>query len=126
MTIALDRELKDNPTVEEMKKLPIIGKQPSSDKEEAFLREICEFEFVNLKEPGVFHKFTYGSTKHHANFTFFHGQKYKVPRFLARHVENCSTPIYEWRPNGLGQMIKTYVGTDQRFQMRQSYNGSMG
>ena len=126
MTIALERELKNNPTVEEMRKLPIVGKQPTSEKEEAYLKEICEFEFVNLKEPGVFHKFDYGDTKHHATFAFFHGQKYKVPRHIARHLEGCAMPIYDYRPNGTGQMVKTLVGHDPRFQMRQSYNGSLG
>lgn len=114
-------EEKKNPDIETMKKLPIVGKLPANDKEEAFLREICEFEFINLKEPGVLHKFTYGSTKNHANFTLLHGERYKLPRFIARHVEGCSTPMWDYRPDGTGKMVKTFIGTDPRFQMRQVF-----
>jgi hypothetical protein len=110
--------------VEFVQSLPIVGNQPKSEKEEAFLREICEFEFINLKEPGVFHKFSYGSTKKNKTFTLIHGAKYKLPRFLARHVESCATPLYEWRPDGLGKLTKKYVGNDPRFQMRQVYNAA--
>ena len=73
--------------------LPILGKTPKNDKEEKYLREICEFEFANLEEPGLMHSFTYGSTKHKRRFTFLHGGKYHVPRFIARHIESCGKPI---------------------------------
>jgi len=88
------------------------------------LREVCEYEFVNLKEPGVFHKFPYGSTRKNHTFTLFHGGTYKLPRFIARHLESCATPMYEWRPDGLGKLIKKYTGNDPRFQMRQVYNAA--
>lgn len=124
MSMLADQEVRTLPDLEEMKKLPIVGRKPSNEKEEAFLREVCEFEFINLKEPGVLHKFTYGSTKNHKNFTFFHGEKYKLPRFIARHVESCATPIYNWAPDGTGKLIKKYVGPDPRFQMRQVFSAS--
>ena len=114
----------DEAAIEFNRTLPIVGKQPKSDKEEAFLREICEFEFLNIKEPGVSHQFSYGNPKKNKSFTLFHGTIYKLPRFIARHLENCSTPLYEWRPDGMGKLVKKHVGNDPRFQMRQVYNAA--
>lgn len=106
----------------QMQALPIISKNSAkiNKSEEKYLREIRPFEFLNSEEPGVFHKFSYGNRKRRMNFTFFHGQTYKVPRFVAKHLEeNCQTPIYDWRPDGLGKMIPTLVGYKPRFQMRE-------
>ncbi len=102
--------------------LPIIGKQPSSEKEEKYLREVCEFEFYNLEEPGLAVKFPYGSTRNSHNFTFYHGGKYRVPRHVARHVESCATPLWDWRPDGTGKMAKQRVGEKSRFQMRHVFS----
>lgn len=114
--------LKDeNRSLEEIQKLPIVGPKPKSEKEEKFLREVCEFEFQNIEEPGLSHSFPYGNTKKQHTFKFFHGGKYKVPRFIARHLESCQTPRWEWRPDGTGKMIKQQVGSKPRFQMRQTF-----
>jgi len=102
--------------------LPILGKQPSSEKEEKFLREVCEYEFYNLEEPGLEHRFPYGNTRHQHTFTLFHGGKYRLPRFIARHLESKGTPIWEWRPNGKGGMEKKQVGVKPRFRMSQVFN----
>lgn len=102
-------------------RLPIVGKQPKDEKEEKFLREVCEFEFYNLEETGLVQKFAYGNAHHKENFVFFHGTKYKIPRHVARHLEEKSTPRYEWRPDGSGRMTKTKVGDKPRFQMRQTH-----
>ena len=107
--------------IEDIQNLPIIGRQPSSEKEEKYLREVCEFEFSNLEEPGLSNAFPYGNTKKQHKFVFFHGGKYKIPRFIARHVESCETPIWDWRPNGQGGMAKKQIGTKARFQMRQVF-----
>jgi hypothetical protein len=109
-------------STKDIQNLPIIGNQPTSEKEEKYLREICEFEFSNLEEPGLSNSFPYGDTKRQHKFVFFHGGKYKVPRFIARHVESCTTPIWKWRPDGSGSMAKKEVGTKARFQMRQSFD----
>ena len=109
--------------IEDMQKLPIIGKQPQSEKEENYLREICEYEFYNLEEPGISVTFPYGNAKYQHNFTFFHGGKYQLPRFIARHMESCVIPLWEWRPNGLGGLEKQRIGTKPRFQMRQVFGG---
>jgi hypothetical protein len=53
---------------------------------------------------------------------FFHGTKYKIPRFLARHVESKGTPIWEWRPNGLGGMEKKNIGFKKRYTMTEVYS----
>lgn len=114
----LKNPLKDQ---SQMAELPIVGKVPVNEKEATALKEICEFEFYNLEEPGLSLKFPYGDTRRHHNFEFQHGEKYKIPRHVARHVESRSTPIYAWRPNGQGGMEKRQTGTRPRFQMRQIF-----
>lgn len=104
-----------------MDSLPIVGKQPETDEEEAFLREVVEFEFYNSEEPGVAVSFPYGSTKKNHVFLFRHGEKYKIPRHVARHVESRSTPLYKWQASGTGTMQKSRTGTKTRFQMRQVF-----
>ena len=102
--------------------LPIIGDQPKSEKEEKFLREIGEFEFYNIEESGAPHGFTYGDTRTNYKFTMYHGTKYRVPRFIARHIETRITPQYKWRPDGKGSLEKTKVGNKPRFSMNQVFN----
>jgi len=111
----------ESTNIEKIKNLPIVGYKPKSEKEENYLREVCEFEFSNLEEPGLSNKFTYGGTKNNYKFLFFHGAKYKLPRFIARHVENCVTPTWKWLPDGTGSMKKKQTGTKSRFQMRQVF-----
>lgn len=109
------------PNEEDFARIPIVGAQPRNDKEEQYLREVCEYEFLNLEDNGLSIRFPYGSTNHSEKFTFFHGGKYKVPRHVARHVETRATPRNEWRPDGTGRMHGTKVGDKPRFQMRQVY-----
>lgn len=104
--------------IKRLEELPIVGKPPENEKEEKYLKEIVEYEFYNTEEPGFTQKFPYGSTKKFVNFIFEHGKKYKVPRHVARHVENCSTPLYKWTPDGSGAMAKNMIGKKSRFQMR--------
>ena len=105
--------------------LPIKNRKKSETEkeriEEKMLREICEYEFYNLEEPGLAIKFPYGNAKNQHTFTFFHGGKYKLPRFMAKHIEECQKPIWKWRPDGLGGMHKEKIGSDPRFQLRQVY-----
>jgi len=107
--------------IERIKNLPITGRQPENEKEEKFLREVCEYEFHNLEEPGLSHKWTMGNTKNNFTFNFFHGGKYRVPRFVARHLEDCTTPIWKWLPDGTGRMDKQLVSQKSRFQMKQTF-----
>lgn len=109
-TAKLDKKTLEN--------LPIVGEQPKSEKEEKFLKEICEYEFQNIEEPGLSVRFPYGSTSRKVNFTMFHGAKYKIPRHVARHIESRSTPIWDFRPNAKGGMEKQRIGEKSRFQMR--------
>lgn len=110
------------PTKEvDLTKLPIVGKQPESEREDEYLREIRPYEFYNSEEPGLHHKFPYGNTRNRHTFEFFHSQTYHVPRHVARHLENCTTPIWDWRPDGSGRMIKQKVGEKSRFQMREKF-----
>ncbi len=117
-------DIKAKVTDEFLAALPIQGRSPSNEKEEKFMREICEFEFYNLEEPGLSVKFPYGSTRNKHTFNFFHGAKYRVPRFLAQYLETRSTPIWDWRPDpeGTGRMTKQRMGDKPRFQMRQVYS----
>lgn len=108
-------------TKEFLKRLPILGKKPESPKEEAFLKEIHAFEFRNIKDPSLSQKFLYGNTKINYTFLFFDGGTYKVPRHVARHLEECSTPRKEWISDGEGGMYKKLVGTSPRFQMKQVF-----
>ena len=105
--------------------LPIIdvmnASKKYSEKEEKWLRDAVNCEFMNLEEPGLSIKFTYGSTKNKASFTLMHGGVYTVPRFIQRHIETKSTPIWKWRPNGEGGMAKENIGSNPRFAMREVY-----
>lgn len=117
----MDQDSKKKHDLKKYINLPIVREQPKSEKEEAFLREVCEYEFMNLEDPGLSILFPYGSAENNTKFKFFHGGKYKLPRFIARHVENCSKPILKWRPDGNGKLNKQQIGTEPRFQMRQTF-----
>lgn len=106
------------------KGLPIIAANKDrtlSEKEEKHLRELVTYEFMNLEEPGLSQTFSYGNAKNKTTFTFFHGGKYRVPRFIGRHVESKSIPIWTWTPDGSGRLEKTRKGSKSRFQMREVY-----
>jgi hypothetical protein len=107
----------------DLEALPIVGEQPKDEKERKHLNEILKYEFMNLEEPGMFLKFPYGSTKRKVNFTLQHGGKYRLPRHVARHLGNCSKPIWDWRPDGSGKMTKQRIGDKPRFQLREVYEG---
>lgn len=113
---------KQDTSIDKLKRLPIIGEQPRSKKEEDYLREIEEYEFVNLEEPGLSQRFSYGDSKFSHRFNLEHGGKYKLPRFVARHLESRTIPIWNWRPNGEGGMEKKEMGSQQRFQLRQVFS----
>lgn len=105
--------------IKNIAKFPIIGKNKLSDKEEKHLREVVNYEFYNLEEPGVIHKFSYGSGNQLCTITLYHGQTYHLPRFIAKHLESCSIPIWDWRPDGTGRMIKKKIGLKPRFRLSQ-------
>ena len=114
-----------NMDVKRMQMLPIIDpKNPSkkfSEKEEKWLREVVPYEFMNIEEPGLMHSFSYGCSGNSMKITMFHGGKYNVPRFLARHIDSRSTPIWSWKPDGNGSLQKERTGQKSRFQMREMY-----
>ena len=101
--------------------LPIMGEKPRNEKEIARLKEIKTFEFYNIESTGLSLKFSYGGTSNQETFDFLHGGKYKIPTHVARHVENCSTPIYEYVPDGSGKMKKKLMANKSRFQMREIF-----
>lgn len=121
----MEQALTEKVDLAKMKRLPIIDpNNPSrkfTEKEDKFLREILTYEFMNLEEPGLLQKFTYGNAQNKHTFVFMHGARYETPRFIARHVESKSTPIWGWQPDGTGRMQKIQKGTNSRFQMREVY-----
>jgi len=121
----MEQAVMDQVNEKKLQKLPIIDpvnpNRKFSEKEEKHLREVVLYEFMNLEEPGLMQRFTYGNASHKHTFEFQHGGKYRVPRFIARHVESKSTPMWGWQPNGTGQMEKTMKGRNSRFQMREVY-----
>ena len=112
----------DNDNLKKLESLPIIGEKPVNEKEEKFLREVNEFIFQNLEETGISMSFIYGNGKNNVSLLLMHGATYKFPRFLARHVENCSTPVYELRPNSTGGKSMVEIGRKPRFQMKQVFS----
>ncbi len=111
-----------NNDLKKLEALPIIGEKPTNEKEEKFLREVNEFIFQNLEQTGVSMSFMYGNAKNLVSLLLMHGATYKFPRFLARHIENCSTPVYELRLNSTGGKSMIETGRKPRFQMKQVYN----
>lgn len=115
---------KDNLT--KIQNLPIIDPSDRtkkySEKEEKHLREMNTYEFMNLEEPGLMITFPYGNANNKHNFTLMHGGKYLLPRFLQRHVESKSTPMWGWKPDGTGRLTKILKGRNSRFQMREVYD----
>lgn len=111
-----------------MVKLPIIDKnKPAnykySDKEEKFMRDTCTYEFINMENPGLAQVFHYGNAKNKIKLTLFHGGKYRLPRFIANHINSCGTPMWGFKPDGMGNMNKEKTGTKPRFQCREVYEG---
>jgi len=99
---------------------PKIMKSEAERKEE-WLNEEVSIEFMNLEEPGVPQLFVYGSTKNPKKYHLMHGGKYKLPRRVIEHIESRRTPIWNYRPNGIGGMEKELTGHKSRFQCRQLF-----
>ncbi len=91
----------------------------AADTTKDWRQEKCTFEFYNLEEPGLLLKFPYGPTNKIEKFTFFHGEKYNIRREIAQHVESRQTPIWGYRPDGMGRLEKILTGWKPRFQMRE-------
>lgn len=102
-----------------MASLPIMNKVDGSkkydEKEEKYLRELRAYEFMNNEQPGYPHSFSYQGY----NFNLMHGGRYKLPRFIAEHIESVGKPDWGWKPNGEGLMEKNLNGDLPRFQMRE-------
>lgn len=83
------------------------------------LKEIRTYEFYNIEEPGLSVKFVYGPTTNPKRYSFMHGQRVQTTVEVAEHVESRQTPIWKWRPDGKGSLIKELTGWKPRFQMRE-------
>ncbi len=96
-----------------------LEKKEIKDEGQAWKKEEVYFEFYNLEEPGLMQKFVFGTTKNIQKYMLFHGEKYKLPREVADHVESKQTPIWGYKPDGNGRMVKSLNGWKSRFQMRE-------
>ena len=105
--------------------LPIIDRENANvkytEKEEKWLREMVSAEFTNNENQHLGQKFFYGTTKKNFSFNFFPGGKYRLPRFIVNHLNNCGTPIYKWQPDGSGKIQKTFTHKKRRFTLREVY-----
>lgn len=91
------------------------------DRREAWLNETVYVEFMNLEEPGIPIKFTFGDTRKKENYTLLHGGKYRLPRKVVKHIESRQTPIWGYRPDGSGAMQKNLESYKSRFQCREIF-----
>lgn len=94
---------------------------PKNEKHEKLLRECIVAEFMNIEEPGAMNKCTYGSSKKKNTFTFLHGGRYRIPRFIKEHMERLGDVKWKWDSDGHGRMIKSKAGISPRFQFREVY-----
>lgn len=119
----MENETLNKNSAKKLQKLPIIP-APSkklSEKEETYLRELGNYEFMNLEQPGLMQKFTYGEAGNKHTFVLLHGGKYTVPRFIARFIDSRSTPLWGRKPDGEGRIQKYLKGKNSRFQMREVF-----
>ena len=92
---------------------------PKGEKEEKFLREYKIYEFSNVENPGQSHSFPFGSSSRNATFCFFHGGRYRLPRFLANHMNESGIPQREKYKNLSGHTEERVVGKKPRLNMRE-------
>lgn len=95
--------------------------KPKTEREKEWLKEEIEVEFYNIEEPGLMLTFNYGTTKNNKRYKLMHGGKYRLPREVVNHIESRSTPMWKWRPDGLGGLSKSLVGSKPRFQCKQVF-----
>jgi len=99
---------------------PIVMKS-AEDRKKEWLAEVIPFEFFNLEEPGVGLNFSYGPAHNVGKYVFLHGGKYQHPREIVQHIESRQTPIWGYKPDGRGVMVKNLEGYKSRFQCRQLF-----
>lgn len=121
----------------EFDKLPIVGdlkiaggvRGTRKKAEEAWLREVKNYEFHNVEQPGNSLTFTYGDTKNSMRFVLHHGAKVRLPRHVAMHCESIGRPIYEmdgYQGDKRGEMMvvqnnKRLIGRAPRFMLREQF-----
>ena len=102
-----------------MDRLPLMNKVDGShkftEKEEKSLREYATYELYNIEEPGHPISFHYQGYP----FRLLHGGRYKLPKFIANHIEEVGYPVWDWVPDGSGKMEKKIKSFTRRFQARQ-------
>jgi hypothetical protein len=109
--------------MEDFNQLPIVNYIPKTEKEEKYLREIIEYEFINTETSGLILEFVYGNTKKSHKFRFFDGGKYRIPRHVGLWINDRHNPIWGWKPTGDGDMGKKFIGKKPRFQLREVFGG---
>lgn len=119
----MDTKVIDKYATKEIQSLPIIpiDGEKIDEKKDKWLRELVVVEFKNLEETRAHIEFCYGGTKKRAKFCLWPGGVYRLPRFIQRHLETRSIPIWDWRPDGSGKMQKYLQTYQSRFQLREMY-----
>lgn len=107
--------------VERDKKDRLRIQRDKKDAKKAWLAEDITFEFFNLEEPGVPVNFAHGPTNDIKKYLMMHGGKYTESRSLVQHLESRQTPIWGFKPDGSGNLVKTLNGYKSRFQCRQLF-----
>lgn len=118
--IKLSTQNSETPAVQKSEK-PAINRESASRKK-AWLDEELMIEFYNQEEPGVPVVFSYGTTKNQQKFTLLHGGKYKLRREIVNHLESRQVPIWGYKPDGSGRLVKNIQGYKSRFQCRQVFD----
>lgn len=83
--------------------------------------EEIEVEFYNLENPGLTIKFAFGSTRNKKVYTLFHGGKYKLPRSVVKHISSRQVPLWNYKSDGTGRLMKNLLGYKSRFECRQAW-----
>lgn len=87
--------------------------------EHDWLSEKVTVQFYNIEEPGHEAFFCYGICTDPKSFTLQHGEVIELTRGDVRFIESRQVPIYAYKANGAGKMVKTLTGWKPRFQCRQ-------
>lgn len=77
------------------------------------------YQFYNIEEPGTKAFFCFGKCTDPKKLELEHGQITELTRGDVRFIESRQTPIYGFKANGSGKMVKTLLGWKPRFQCRQ-------
>ena len=80
-----------------------------------FEKEMVTGKFENKDAPGVSHRFAYGYNGTIEEHELFDGKEHTVPRYIARHINNCTYRDTEPVFNERGMVVDQKPVTRKRF-----------